>query len=119
MKKVVVVGAGTMGNGIAHVFAMNDFKVHLCDVSEQALDQAIQTIDKNLWRMVAKEKISESEQKETINNIKTFTDLKKACDGVDLAVEAATENESLKLKIFDLSLQNIFRTTIAFWTSWP
>jgi len=101
MKKVVVVGAGTMGNGIAHVFAMNDFKVHLCDVSEQALDQAIQTIDKNLWRMVAKEKISESEQKETINNIKTFTDLKKACDGVDLAVEAATENESLKLKIFE------------------
>jgi len=100
MKKVVVVGAGTMGNGIAHVFAMNDIQVNLCDVSEQALDHAIKTIDKNLWRMVAKEKISETDQKETINNIKTFTDLKAACEGVDLAVEAASENESLKLKIF-------------------
>jgi 3-hydroxybutyryl-CoA dehydrogenase len=100
MKKVVVVGAGTMGNGIAHVFAMNDIQVNLCDVSEQALDQALKIIDKNLWRMVAKEKISESDQKETINNIQTFTDLKAACEGVDLAIEAASEKESLKLKIF-------------------
>jgi len=100
MKKVAVIGAGTMGNGIAHVFAMNNIKVNLCDVSEPALEKAITTIDKNLWRMVSKEKIDESKQKDTLSNITTYTDLEDACSGVDLVVEAATENEALKLKIF-------------------
>jgi len=100
MKKVAVIGAGTMGNGIAHVFAMHDFTVHLCDVSEGALEKAIKTIDKNLWRMVAKEKISEDKKKTTINNIETFTSIEDAVKGVDLVVEAATENVDLKLKIF-------------------
>lgn len=100
MKKVAVIGAGTMGNGIAHVFAMHDIKVNLCDVSENALEKAITIIDKNLWRMVSKEKINESKQQETLSNIETFTDLEDACAGVDLVVEAATENEDLKLKIF-------------------
>ena len=100
MQKVAVIGAGTMGNGIAHVFAMHDFKVNLCDISDTALTKAIETIDKNLWRMVAKEKISEEKQKLTLGNITTLTDLKDAVKDVDLVVEAATENEELKLKIF-------------------
>ena len=78
MKKVAVIGAGTMGNGIAHVFAMHDIKVNLCDVSENALEKAITIIDKNLWRMVSKEKINESKQQETLSNIETFTDLEDA-----------------------------------------
>ncbi len=101
MKKVAVIGAGTMGNGIAHVFAMNNFQVNLCDVSDTALEKALETIDKNLWRMVAKEKISEDDQKDTMGNITTYTNLEEAVEDVDLVVEAASENVNVKLKIFE------------------
>jgi len=100
MKKIAVIGAGTMGNGIAHVFAMNGYQVNLIDISEKALEKALATIDKNLNRMVEKEKIS-TEQKETsLKSITTFTDLAKGVSSADLVVEAATENIDLKLKIF-------------------
>ena len=100
MSKVAVVGAGTMGNGIAHVFAMKGHEVHLIDISESALEKAILTIAKNLDRMVKKEKISVKEKKATIENILTFSDMSAGVKGVDLVVEAATENVDLKLKIF-------------------
>ena len=100
MNKVAVIGAGTMGNGIAHVFAMNGYKVNLVDVSPERLEQAIATIDKNLWRMVAKEKINEEKKEATIENITTHTEIHEAVSDVELVVEAATENLDLKLKIF-------------------
>ena len=100
MKNITVIGAGTMGNGIAHVFAMNGFDVTLADISKDALDNAIKTIDKNLWRMVAKEKISNETKEETIDHITTTTNLEEAVKNADLIVEAATENEEIKLKIF-------------------
>ena len=100
MKYITVIGAGTMGNGIAHVFAMNGFDVTLADISEDALENAIKTIDKNLWRMVAKEKISNEAKEKTIENITTTTDLKSGVANADLVVEAATENEEIKLSIF-------------------
>ncbi len=100
MNKITVIGAGTMGNGIAHVFAMKGHDVNLVDISQDALDRAIATIDKNLGRMVAKEKISEADKTATLNNITTHTDLSNAVESVDLIVEAATENVGLKLKIF-------------------
>jgi 3-hydroxybutyryl-CoA dehydrogenase len=100
MKNITVIGAGTMGNGIAHVFAMNDYQVNLCDISEDALSKAMATIDKNLSRMLAKEKITESDKQSTLSNIKTFTNLSEAAQYADLVVEAATENVDLKLKIF-------------------
>ncbi len=100
MKKVAVIGAGTMGNGIAHVFAQYGFSVHLIDVSQDALNRAISTIGKNLDRMVAKEKISAAEKESTLKNILTFTSLEQGVKGRDLVVEAATENIDLKCKIF-------------------
>jgi len=100
MKKISVIGAGTMGNGIAHVFAMNDFPVSLVDVSSSALDKAIGTISKNLDRMVAKGSIDEQKKSETLANINTYTTLTEGCKHADLVVEAATENVDLKLKIF-------------------
>ena len=101
MKNIAVVGAGTMGNGIAHVFAMKGYKVTLIDISEQALENAIKTIDKNLWRMVAKEKISEEVKEDTIKNITTHTQLEEGVKEADLVIEAATENLNLKLKLFE------------------
>ena len=100
MKNITVIGAGTMGNGIAHVFAMNGYDVTLADISEDALEKAIETIDKNLWRMVAKEKISNDDKEKTIENIRTTTVLADAVKDAELVVEAATENEEIKLKIF-------------------
>lgn len=100
MKNVAVIGAGTMGNGIAHTFAQNDYKVQLIDVSRASLDRGLATIAKNLDRMVAKEKISEADKSKTLNNITTFTDLKTGVEYASLVVEAATENLDLKLKIF-------------------
>ena len=100
MEKVAIIGAGTMGNGIAHTFAQSGFKVNLIDISQEALDKAVATISKNLDRMVAKEKISEDDKNKTISNIETHTDLFKGVEDVQLAVEAATENVDLKLKIF-------------------
>jgi len=100
MKNISVIGAGTMGNGIAHVFAMKGFKVSLVDISEAALEKALATIDKNLSRMVAKEKISEKDKKATLANITTFSDMNAGVKSADLIVEAATENVDLKLRIF-------------------
>jgi len=100
MKNVAVIGAGTMGNGIAHTFAQKGYKVNLIDISQPALDRAIATITKNLDRMVAKQTISASDKANTLMNLKTFTDLTEGVKDVQLAVEAATENIDLKLKIF-------------------
>lgn len=100
MKNVSVIGAGTMGNGIAHVFAMHGFNVNLVDVSSDALKRGIATIGKNLDRMVRKEKITEEAKKKTLEHITTFTDLQRGVAQADLVVEAATENTDLKLKIF-------------------
>ena len=100
MKNVAVIGAGTMGNGIAHTFAQFGYKVSLIDISQDSLDRGIATITKNLDRMVAKESISEADKNQTIGNITTFTDMKSGVANVDLVVEAATENIDLKLKIF-------------------
>jgi 3-hydroxybutyryl-CoA dehydrogenase len=100
MKNVAVIGAGTMGNGIAHTFAQSGFNVQLIDVNEDALKRGIGTIAKNLDRMIAKEKISEAEKTNTLANITAHTNLNEGLKNVDLVVEAATENIDLKLKIF-------------------
>jgi 3-hydroxybutyryl-CoA dehydrogenase len=100
MKIIAVIGAGTMGNGIAHTFAQNGFIVKLIDVSEKKLDAAIDTIAKNLERMLAKGSIAESDINKTISNIITYTDLKDGVIGADLVIEAATENAEVKRKIF-------------------
>ena len=100
MKNVAVIGAGAMGNGIAHTFAQFDYKVQLIDISAQALKKGISTISKNLDRMVAKEKISEEDKRRTLNNITTYTNLEEGVEYASLVVEAATENLELKLKIF-------------------
>ena len=100
MKNITVIGAGTMGNGIAHVFAQSGFTVNLVDVSQEGLDRGLKTIEGNLDRMIAKAKITEADKTATLNNITTFTDTAEAVKSADLVVEAATENLDLKLKIF-------------------
>ena len=100
MKKIAVIGAGTMGNGIAHVFAQNGYQVHLIDISEDSLKKGIAVITKNLDRMIAKERITEDDKLATLGNIKNFTALEEGVAQVDLVVEAATENVAIKLDIF-------------------
>ncbi len=100
MNTIAVIGAGTMGNGIAHVFAQNGLQVHLVDISQDSLDKGITTITKNLDRMVAKELISNDDKENTLSNITTFTKLKSGVTETDLVVEAATENLNIKLDIF-------------------
>ena len=100
MENIAVIGAGTMGNGIAHTFAQSGFNVQLIDISENSLAKAIITITKNLDRMVAKEKISEDDKKNTLANISTYTSVKEGVKNASLVVEAATENIDLKLSIF-------------------
>ena len=100
MKNVAVIGAGTMGNGIAHVFAQFGYIVNLIDVSEAALERAIGTISKNLDRQVAKGSLSEEQKAQTLQNLTTFSNMAEGVKGVELVVEAATENVDLKLKIF-------------------
>ena len=100
MKNVAVIGAGTMGNGIAHTFAQSGFKVQLIDVKEASLKKGMDTISKNLDRMVAKEKITEAQKAETLGNITTFTSITEGVEYASLVVEAATENVDLKLNIF-------------------
>ena len=100
MKKIAVIGAGTMGNGIAHVFAQSGYDVNLIDLSQDSLDRAIATITKNLDRTVSKEKISESDKAETLGRITGVTQMVDGVKDRDLVVEAATENVDLKLKIF-------------------
>lgn len=100
MKNIAVIGAGTMGNGIAHTFAQKGFKVCLIDISDKAIERGINTIVANLDRMIAKGTITEADKKATIENIITYTDVKDGVVNADLVVEAATENVTLKLNIF-------------------
>ena len=100
MKNIAVIGSGTMGNGIAHVFAQNNHAVSLIDISPSALDKALATIEKNLDRQLSKGKIDEDTKEQTLQNITTFSNLEEGLKNTDLAVEAATENVELKLKIF-------------------
>ena len=100
MKNITVIGAGTMGNGIAHLFAMEGYEVSLLDISEAALQGGLQTIEKNLGRMVRKEILTEADKAATLARISTFTKLEAAVSTADLVVEAATERVDLKLDIF-------------------
>lgn len=100
MKNITVIGAGTMGNGIAHVFAMHGYEVNLIDVSSQALERGVATIRKNLERMWAKGLIEEARVEQTLGNLRTGTSIAAGVSHADLIVEAATENQSLKLDIF-------------------
>jgi 3-hydroxybutyryl-CoA dehydrogenase len=100
MKKIAVIGAGTMGNGIAHVFAQTGFQVHLIDIAQASLDKGLATITKNLDRLMTKEVIDQAKKEATLGNISTFTNLKEGVSKVDLVVEAATENLNVKLQIF-------------------
>ena len=100
MKIIAVIGAGTMGNGIAHTFAQSGFAVKLIDISEKAIDKGMATIFANLDRMVAKGSITEEEKFKTLNNIITYTDIEDGVVGVDLVIEATTENVDLKLGVF-------------------
>ncbi|KIA83286.1 3-hydroxybutyryl-CoA dehydrogenase [Kaistella solincola] len=114
-KNIVVIGAGTMGNGIAHTFAQKGFQVKLVDVSDEALQKGLKTITGNLDRMIAKGNLSEEEKTGTLGQISTFTKLEDAAGDADLIVEAATENIDLKLKIFkqmdELAPQNCILAT--------
>ena len=101
MKNIAVIGSGTMGNGIAHVFAQSGYQVKLIDISQDALDRALGTISKNLDRLIKKEKISEADKTATLANISTATSMEGQLAETDLVVEAATENIDLKLKIFE------------------
>ena len=100
MKNIAVIGAGTMGNGIAHTFAQFNFNVQLIDVSQKALDKSIAVISKNLDRMVIKGKITTADKNRTLTNITTYTSIKEGTQYASLVIEAATENLDLKLKIF-------------------
>lgn len=100
MKIIAVIGSGTMGNGIAHVFAMNGFEVNLFDISTEALDKAMVTIGKNLDRMLTKSLITEEDKENTLKRINKCTDLNSAISQSDLVIEAATEKWELKSKIF-------------------
>ncbi len=100
IQKVAVIGSGTMGNGIAHVFAQYGYDVHLIDINENALQKALQTISKNMDRQIAKGLITEQDKQQALQRIKTFTSIENAVSDRDLVVEAATENTTIKLDIF-------------------
>ena len=100
MQNISVIGAGTMGNGIAHIFAQQGFTVNLIDTQAHQLEKALVTISKNLDRQITKGSLSETDKSSTLNAITTYTDLKTGVAGADLVVEAATENVELKLNIF-------------------
>lgn len=100
IKKVAVIGGGTMGNGICHVFSMNGIPVHLVETRQDLADKALETIEKNLDRMVNKDKIEPAQKVQTLENISTFTNTIEAVKDVDLVVEAVPENFELKKKVF-------------------
>ncbi|WP_022823050.1 3-hydroxybutyryl-CoA dehydrogenase [Hymenobacter norwichensis] len=97
---VAVIGSGTMGNGIAHVFAQHGFSVALIDINQPALDKALATIGRNLDRQVSKGSLSEADKTASLGRIQTYTSIAEGMQGVQLVVEAATENVDLKLQIF-------------------
>lgn len=118
MKNIAVIGSGTMGNGIAHVFAQHGFHVQLIDIDKGALERALATIEKNLGRQVEKGSITEQVKVQTLKNIATVTDLRTGVTDADLVVEATTENLELKLKLFrDLSESTRASTILATNTS--
>lgn len=101
IEKVTVIGAGTMGNGIAHVFAQYGYQVTMVDIATTALEKGLATIAKNLDRMVSKEKITEAQKSTTLANIKTATSIAEGVSSADLVIEAATENVAIKCKMFE------------------
>src|SRR6202012_4512056 len=100
IENITVIGSGTMGNGIAHTFAQNGFKVSLVDINSESLAKALQTIAGNLDRQIKKGAIDENIKTATLGNITTYTDLKEGASNADLVVEAATENREIKLNLF-------------------
>ena len=100
IKNIAVIGSGTMGNGIAHVFAQFGYKVSLIDVNAQALEKALATITKNIDRQIAKGSLTEADKTAALANIKTFTKIEEGVKQTDLVIEAATENVQIKLEIF-------------------
>lgn len=100
-KIVTIIGSGTMGNGICHVFAQNGFNVHMMDIKQDALDRAVGTISKNMDRQVAKQAITEEQKQASLGRIITYTDMAEAVKNADLVIEAATENITLKTKLFE------------------
>ena len=100
MKKIAVIGAGTMGNGIAHVFAQKGFQVHLIDTQKSALEKALLTIEKNLDRQINKDILKQEDKSHTLNRITSFTSIELGVTDVDLVIEAATENSAIKKSIF-------------------
>ena len=100
-KIVTVIGSGTMGNGICHVFAQSGFNVHMMDIKQDALDKAVGTIGKNMDRQIAKQTLSEDQKSDALGRIITYTDMAEAVKDADLVIEAATENISLKTKLFE------------------
>ena len=101
IKNVTVIGAGTMGNGICHVFAQHGYNVSMMDVSQEAMNKAMGTIAKNMDRQIAKQTMTETEKETALAKIATYTDMAEALKDADLVVEAATENIDLKMKIFE------------------
>jgi 3-hydroxybutyryl-CoA dehydrogenase len=112
MRNMAVIGAGTMGNGIAHSFAQSGYRVNLIDIDEIALNKALQTISKNLDRMLEKGLISNDQKRSTIKNITTYTDINKGVENTSLVVEAATENEAVKIQIFKILDETSPKNTI-------
>jgi 3-hydroxybutyryl-CoA dehydrogenase len=100
MNNITVIGSGTMGNGIAHIFAQHGYSVSLVDINQTALDKALSTISRNLDRQVTKGSLSEEDKATTLNKIKTFTSLQQGAENADLVIEAATENLQIKLNLF-------------------
>jgi len=100
MKNISIIGSGTMGNGIAHVFCLNGYKVHLIDISQMALEQAIESINRNMDRQIKKETISEEDKVQALENLTTGTQLKEGVKTADLIIEAIVENIEIKKKIF-------------------
>ena len=112
MKNITVIGAGTMGNGIAHAFAQNNYNINLVDLSNEALEKALKTISNNLDRMVSKEKITIQEKEATLANINLHQNINEAVKESDLVIEAATENKNIKMKIFSLLDESCPKHTI-------
>ena len=100
MNQIAVIGGGTMGNGIVHVFAQNGYKVNLIDVKQDMLDKALATITKNMDRQIAKGSLTEEQKAASLQNIQTFTILEEGVNTADLVIEAATENTAIKLQLF-------------------
>lgn len=112
INKIAVIGSGTMGNGIAHVFAQNGYKVDLIDITKDLLDKALKTISSNLDRMIKKEIITESDKSNTLANINFVIGIENTASDYDLVIEAVTEDENIKKKVFQLIDANLKKDCI-------